>query len=359
MIVMKKLIILTDEESEFLISKSNFKFFTSMDVNAIKAYFVSKGFEVRICKFSELALCDDYKGTCFLYQTSEAPGSFYKRYIEDLVYFLEKHGAIVLPNHKFLKAHHNKVFMEFMRSDFADESLKTIKSWCYGSWVDAKNYNSGFPVVIKQASSSGGAGVSLAKNSKEYNQKIKRAGKVLVAESFCDLFISQCKRLSKKIIVSFYPSRSKYLKYDTTPLSTTLVIQNFIEGLQGDYKVLFFGGKFYMMYRKNRENDFRASGSGSFFEVPEKDHEGILSYARKLTLEIDFPIIGMDIGFDGKNYHLLEYQMIHIGTSALHRSKYWHEFHDGKWVKYNGLSNLETELSRSIHSYIERTESHN
>jgi glutathione synthase/RimK-type ligase-like ATP-grasp enzyme len=349
---MKRLIILTDEESEFLISKANFRFFTSMDINKIKEYFISKDYKVEIYRFSELDLCSDYKGVCILYQTSEAPGAFYKRYIEDLVYFLEKQGAVMLPAHKLLLAHHNKIFMEFWRSGFADESLKTVKSRCYGSWLDARNFDGGFPVVIKQASSSGGAGVFLAANRKEFNLKVKKAGKIIIAESLKDLFVGYIKKITKRIILFFIPEKSKYIKYDVAPLSTSLIIQTFIPGLSGDYKVLFFGGKYYMMFRKNRENDFRASGSGSFFPVPEQDHEGLLNFAQRLTKEIDYPIIGMDIGFDGNNYHLLEFQVIHIGTSALHRSKYWHEFHDGKWIKYEGLSNLEEEFSRAIHNYV-------
>ena len=106
------------------------------------------------------------------------------------------------------------------------------------------------------------------------------------------------------------------------------------------------------MYRKNRDNDFRASGSGRFYEVPENEHEGLLNFAKKLTHEIDFPIFGIDIGHDGKDYHLIEFQMIDLGTSALQRSKFWHEFHDGKWIKYEGGSNLEEEFSRSINDYI-------
>jgi len=352
---MKRLIILTDEESEFLISKANLRYFTSMDINRIKAYFISKDYSIDICKFSELDLGQVYKGVCVLYQTSESPGSFYKRYIEDLVYFLEKQGAVMVPDHKLLKAHHDKIFMEFLRYGFSDESLKTVKSWCYGSWVDARNFDFGFPVVIKQASSSGGAGVFLATNRKDFNRKVKKAGHIVIADSLPGLLVDYVKKITKKIVLYFAPERSENLKYDITPLSTSLIVQTFIPGLSGDYKVLFFGGKYYMMYRKNRENDFRASGSGSFHQVPENDQEGILNFARRLTKEIDFPIIGMDIGYDGRDYHLLEFQVIHIGTSALHRSKFWHEFHDGKWIKYEGLSNLEEEFSRAIHNHIERT----
>jgi len=354
---MKRLIILTDGKSEFLISKADFKNFTSMDINKIKEYFVARNFFVEVFKFSELDLNNDYNGVYFLYQTSEAPGSFYKRYIEDLVYFLEQKGAVMMPPHKLILAHHNKIFMELWRSDFTDESLKTIKSWCYGSWMDARNFDSGFPVVIKQASSSGGAGVFLASNRKEFNRNIKKAGRIIVAYNLKELFVSFVKKAGKKIILIFAPGKSKYLQYDIAPLSTSLIVQTYIPGLGGDYKVLLFGGKFYMMYRKNRENDFRASGSGSFFAVPEEDHEGILNFAHRVTKEINFPVVGMDIGFDGENYHLIEFQVIHVGTSALHRSKFWHEFRDGKWVKFEGLSYLEEEFSRAIYNYINLKES--
>jgi hypothetical protein len=111
------------------------------------------------------------------------------------------------------------------------------------------------------------------------------------------------------------------------------------------------------MYRKNRKNDFRASGSGQFFEVSAQEMTGLLDFARKMTLEIDFPIIGMDIGFDGKSYHLIEFQMIHIGTSALQRSKFWHEYQDGRWIKIEGASNLEDEFSRSIDTFIQNRHS--
>lgn len=350
---MKKLIILTDEYSEFLVSKADFMNYTSMDINKIKTFFLKANYNVSISKFSELDLGESYEGVFILYQTSEAPGSFYKRYIEDLIYFLERQGAVVLPKHEFLKAHHDKIFMEFLRSGFVDESLKIIKSKCFGSWVDAKNYNPGFPVVIKQSSSSGAAGVFLAKNMKEYRRYIKKAGNVIVASGLADLLITYLKNAVKKMIKYIYPSKSRYFTYNTDPVSSSLIVQNFVPGLSGDYKVLFFGGKYYCLYRKNRDNDFRASGSGMFYDVPEEDHEGLLNFAQKLTHEIDFPILGIDIGFDGMKYHLIEFQMIHLGPSTLQRSTFWHECHDGKWIRYEGPSDLEEEFSRAIIDYIE------
>ena len=348
----RKLIILVDNKSEFQISKPDFKNFRSMDVEKIKRFFAAKDFNVDIRKFHELDLTEDFRGNYVLYQTSEASGSFYKRYIEDLIFHLENKGAIALPRYEYLKAHHNKIFMEMMRIRFTDDSLKTLKSRCFGSCEDALNYQPDFPVVIKQSSSSGGAGVFLARDRGEYNKYLKRAGKVITSPSVAGLFINFFKILFKKVTKYLYPSRSKYVKYDTTPISNPLIVQTFINGLKGDYKVLVFGRKFYTMYRKNRDNDFRASGSGRFYDVPEEERVGLLDFAKKVTYEINFPILGMDIGFDGQRYHLLEFQMIHHGTSALQRSKCWHEYQQDKWVRIDGTSDLEEEFSEAINNFI-------
>jgi glutathione synthase/RimK-type ligase-like ATP-grasp enzyme len=353
---MKRLIILTDEDSEFMVSKLDQMNFTSMDVSKVVSCFSSMDYNVSVIKFSEFDLNVNYQGVYILYQSSEAEGSFYKNYIEDLIFFLEKQGAIVLPGYELLKAHHNKVYMEMMRSQFTDNSLKTVSSFCYGSWVDAKNYNSHFPVVIKRISTTSGEGVYLAHNRKEYLKNIKKAGRMIVAMSLKNFILVSCKNITKKIIKALLPVRSKYVTYNTVPISSPIVVQNFVEGLSGDYKVLIYGEKYYTLYRKNRKNDFRASGSGRFFEVPQQEQEGLLDFAKKIISQIDFPIFGLDIGFDGKSYHLLEFQMIYLGTFCLQCAKFYHEFHDGKWLKYEGVSILEEEFSRAINLHIVKFE---
>jgi glutathione synthase/RimK-type ligase-like ATP-grasp enzyme len=349
---MKRLIILTDESLQFLISIPDLKNYISMDINKIKNYFTVRDYHVDVMKFSSLDLTNDFKGIYIIYQTSETPGAYYKRYIEDLVYFLEQKGAIMMPRYELLKAHHNKVFMELMRSRFTDKDLRSVRSRCYGSWVDAMNYDLSFPAVVKQSSSSGSAGVFLARNRKEYEKIVKKAGRVVVGTNLSDIFIHIIKIGVKKLIKFIDPSKTKYLDFNTTPVSASIIVQPFIDGLHGDYKVLIFGSKYYTLYRQNRENDFRASGSGRFFDVPLEAHQGLLDFAMKITSEIDFPIFGMDIASDNSGYHLLEFQVIHMGTPPLQRSKYWHEFHDGKWIKFDGTSDLEEEFSRSIHEYI-------
>lgn len=349
---MERLIILTDSDSRFLVSIADLKNYTSMDVNKIRMYFETNKFKVDVLKFYELDLTNNYSGIFFLYQISEAPGSFYKKYIEDIIFFLEKQGAIVLPKYEYLKAHHNKVYMEMMRTRFSDDSLKTIKSKCFGSWKDAQNIETNFPVVVKLASGAGSSGVFLIKDKKDYYKCIKDKGRFIYSDNLVNLLISFTKNVIKKLKRKISPSSSGYLKNSNLSFSKSMVVQTFIDGLKGDYKVLIFGNRYYTLYRKNRDNDFRASGSGKLFEVAENEHEGLLNFARKITFEIDFPILGIDIGYDMKEYHLIEFQMIHIGPYTLQASNFWHEFQNGKWIRFNGVSDLEEEFSRSIHNFI-------
>ena len=329
---MKKLIILIDNNNFFLSSIADLKHYTSMDIDKIKKHFERNNFDVEFLKFNEINLTKNYQGQYVLYQSSESVGSFYKRYIEDVIFFLEKQGAIALPKYEYLKAHHNKVFMEMMRFNFSNVSLKTISTQYFGSSYDAENYKPTFPVVIKQASGCSSNGVFLAKNTTEYLNYIKKAGNIVISTGIVNLFIDKIKISS--------------------PISSPIIVQSFINNLKGDYKVLVFGGKFYILYRENRDNDFRASGSGKLYEVKDEEQIGLLDFAKNLTYEINFPILGLDIGFDGNKYHLIEFQMISLGTYTLQASNFWHEYIDENWVKRIGKSDLEKEFSRSIIDYI-------
>lgn len=347
---MKELLILTDDSGWFQISIEDLKHYKSMKIDKIKDFFISKGYTVKIKKFHELDFSQDYKGKFIIYQTSELPGSFYKHYIEDVIYFLTQNGAVALPKFEYLKAHHNKVYMELMRFKFKDVVLKTIKSKCVGSINEASQIKKSYPVVIKEAAGSGSNGVYLARNQIDYDKFTKRASKIILSKNITNYFADIIKK-SFKYLLKYLNENYSYTLM--TSIDRPIVIQNFVNGLSGDYKVLAFGNKYYTLYRKNRDNDFRASGSGRLFEVPEQEHVGLLDFARRVVMEIDFPIIGMDIGFDGKQYHLIEFQMIHLGPYTLQASKFWHEYHDGTWMRYNGESVLEDEYSRSIFEYIE------
>jgi glutathione synthase/RimK-type ligase-like ATP-grasp enzyme len=342
-----RLLILTDYRGWFWVSVEDLKNYTSMNLQKLKDLFVGYGFEVEILKFSELDYNRDYNGYFVIYQTSEDVGSFYKDYIEDILLFLEDSGAILIPNFKYFRAHHNKNYMEMLRYQFKNTELKTIKSSFYGNGMDSLKEIDNYPVVIKAAEGAGSRYVLGAHTKKELSNAIKKLSGVFLVNDF---------KTAKDFIINyicgslFGKVQGKYRSY--TFYRKKLVVQNMIEGLSGDYKVLYYGGKYYTLYRKNRENDFRASGGGRLSQMSVEESERILGFARLVVDEIDAPIIGIDMAFDGKDYHLIEFQMIHHGPYTLQASDGWYEYKEGGWKHYEGKSNLETEFARSVTEFI-------
>ena len=346
----EKILILTDYKGWFWVSVEDLKHYTSMNIQKLKELFIDYGFEVDILKFSELDFSRDYRGWYILYQTSEDVGSFYKDYIEDILLFLEDSGAILVPKFKYFRAHHNKNYMEMLRYEFKNPQLKTIQSRFYGNGMDSINEIQNYPVVVKAAEGAGSRYVLGANTKDELEKDIKKLSGVFLVNSFKtakDFYINYiCGSLFGKV-------QSEYRSY--TFFRKKLVVQNMIEGLSGDYKVLYYGGKYYTLYRKNRENDFRASGGGRLSQMSVEDSELILKFAKLVVEEIDAPIIGIDMAFDGIKYHLIEFQMVHHGPYTLQASDGWYEYTEGGWIHYEGKSNLEAEFARSIAEYIKKT----
>ena len=343
----KKILILVDDDDNFLIQIDKNHDYHSMDVMKIKHLLQEYGYDVQKCSFSKLDLKADYKGVFVIYHICEDLFVLYKSYVEDIINFLRRQGAIILPNCDYARAHHNKVYMEMLRSEFKDADLKTIQTSFFGNAKEALNASNEmeYPVVIKPASGAGSWGVSLAYDAKEYQMKINK-----ICGGF---FYRDCIDFAKKA-VKLVLNKVGIKKYYIDNCFSKIIVQTFIPNLAGDYKVLYFGGKYYTLKRLNRDNDFRASGSGKLFFVPDEEICGLLDFAKKAVHEIDFSMIGLDIGFDGQKYHLLEFQMVHMGPYTLTLSDFYHVESENGWKKIITKSDLEEEFSRCIDYQIKK-----
>jgi hypothetical protein len=84
---------------------------TYMNYKKVAKLFKKQGYNVEIENFSEVDFYSSkYKNSFILYQSSEDPGLKYKCFIEDIILGLKLKGAILIPEFKFFRAHHNKVF---------------------------------------------------------------------------------------------------------------------------------------------------------------------------------------------------------------------------------------------------------
>jgi len=130
------------------------------------------------------------------------------------------------------------------------------------------------------------------------------------------------------------------------------IVQEFIPNLSNDWKVLVYWDKYFVLRRKNRPNDFRASGSG-LFSFDETVDQRLLDAAREIRQIFDVPMISLDLSISNNRVVLIEFQFIYFGTSTLEESPYYYENDNGNWEKKLGESSLEDIYSYSIVSYIE------
>jgi hypothetical protein len=341
---MRDLLLLTDEAGRFLLSMRGPRRYESMDVPSLCRGFAARGYRVTVRRFSELRPGLEVRGWPVVYQSSESFGLFYKGFIEDTIRWLERQGAQCLPCHEHLRAHHNKVWMEMLRSTFRDAGLRTLGCRWFGSAGEACAHPPArFPVVVKASAGSGGTDVTLARDLAEYESAVHDAARVFCARAPRRAGADAVKRTLRAAGLPVSVEPRPELK---------LVVQDYVPGLDGDWKVLAFGRKFYTLRRRNRTGDFRASGSGRFAEAEEAPSD-LLAFAWRVVQELDTPIVGMDIAFDGIRHHLLEFQMLHLGPYTLQAATSWHENRDGRWERCEGRSKLEEEYCDSVHGFLE------
>jgi glutathione synthase/RimK-type ligase-like ATP-grasp enzyme len=338
----KKLTILLDYKGRFETKYTAIPYRSGMDKEYLKQCFKNLNIEVGFITFNQLNFRDSsLKDRIFLYSSSEDKEGYYKLYIEDIIMGLKQSGAIVIPEYKFLKAHHNKVFMEILFSLAFKDSLQNLQSEYFGtieSLVKVPEYFPEGEYVIKPAEGSMSKGISSAKGFRDI---LKKAKKVSRTSSFWN----ELKEIIRKGKYKGYIADSKFRR--------KFIVQKKVPGLSGDWKILIYGNKFYILKRTNRKNDFRASGGGRLSytaDIP----AGILDFSEKIYKTLNVPNLSMDIGFNGNKFYLFEFQCLYFGTYTMEKSDSYYIRENNGWVTIKGKSILEEEYARSISEYISR-----
>jgi len=334
------ILILTDYKGFFGSKQLSQIYRGGIDIPKLLKLFNENDFNARAIKIAELNINDVLQNRpVVLYTSSEDKNGFYKSYIEDIVFNLEENGIITIPRYSYLKAHNNKVAMELLRERSGYQPIQTIQSKVFGALEELKEnaHLFKYPVVIKAAAGAMSRGVSKAESS---DQIIHAALSISKSKSFwhdTKEFLRLIKYRTKYVKESFY--RKKF------------IVQNLIPNLSNDWKVLVFGNRCYVLYREVRSGDFRASGSGKF-EFRKEIPEGMLDYALSVKNHFDVPSISLDIGYDGKAFHLIEFQFLYFGTTTLEKSPFYFEKSNGQWILVEKKSMLEEVYVNSIVDYL-------
>jgi hypothetical protein len=108
-----------------------------------------------------------------------------------------------------------------------------------------------------------------------------------------------------------------------------LIIQNFIPGLEKDWKVYFFGKRAYVFRRPVfKKREFRASGGGYdnySYGLAAEAPEGLLDFGWSIFRALGVPFVFNGSGMDGSRFYLLEFQCVYFGTAGILK-RYSHEY---------------------------------
>lgn len=313
-----------------------------LDIEKLKRYFKDNGYELIIRRFFEIDFRkENYKDEWILYQSSEDPGLYYKDYIEDVLMALYFQGAKLIPDFRFFRAHHNKVFMELLRDTLSVDEIKNITSKGFGTYEEYAKSDliaSSDTYILKPGAGTRSSGIKLLVSNKDKRKYPRNISNTFTFGNL-KLFISKLK--TGKPFTPMSNNRHKF------------IIQNFIDGLNGDFRIIVYGEKYYAVFRGNRENDFRASGSGKLnfeAELP----NGLLDYAKKIYKKFGLPFMSLDIGYKDESFYLFEFQCLCLGQYTFEKSKFYYTQTDSGWVRVFETPDIERELTTTVLQYINK-----
>jgi glutathione synthase/RimK-type ligase-like ATP-grasp enzyme len=297
------------------------------------------GFEPEVRQFADIDFrSETLAGRHVVYQSAEDPQLLYKSYLTDVLLGLALAGANLVPRFPLFHAHHNKVFMEILREVGGPDSIRTLRSHAFGTLEEFESRVPRHPgdLVFKPSAGALSAGIARAGTERD---KLEIARRISRSGTWYDHVKDVIKRRVREPRHWKSNHRAKF------------VAQEYLAGLAWDYKILVYGEKYYVLERRNRANDFRASGSG-LFSWPASVPPALLDLARETFDWFDCPFVALDVAHDGSRYHLLEMQFLSFGNLTLEQSVFHWRRDEGGWQAVREAPDLEREFASSIVRYI-------
>jgi len=338
---MEEILLIVDSEGKF---RQDIQCWDGIDLKKYISVIETNGYKIKLTNYDEIINGIGIKnivGKKIFYTSSQKLK--YKEYMDDILFELSKDNELI-PRYEIFKAHENKTYQELYKQRIG---INSLDSYSFGCLKDICKYehNIKFPVVLKLLTGAGGAGVTLAKNFTELETKIKNNTEEKFNLSF------EVKKLLKK-----YVFKKRYHEgfYGIDKNIGRYMLQEFVPNLNEDWKVLVFGEKYYVLNRKTRENDFRASGSGklSYLEAPLE----VLKFAKECFTKLNIPVASFDVCIDSnQKCYLVEYQGLHFGPYTLMYSNWYYENKNDIFIKKEGKSDLAKEYAGAHINFLKRS----
>jgi hypothetical protein len=234
--------------------------------------------------------------------------------------------------------------MEILRDLSTNDSIRNIASRSFGTYEEFERTNQiiDLPAVLKASSGARSLNVSVHDNYISLQQAIWTVS--LSASWYHGLKRRMANKVGKILGINRSLKMSRNRK--------KFILQQLVPNLSHDFKILIYGTKYYVMQRRVRPNDFRASGSG-LWAWPRDIPPEMLNYAESVIAGFDVPFISLDVAFDDKQFYLFEFQFLTFGNIAMEKSSHYFVKRENQWTLVEEKSSLEQEFVTSIVEYID------
>lgn len=201
--------------------------------------------------------------------------------IKEKVYFMQHiMKKRVFPNYETIWHFDSKISQSYLFQYKKIKTPKTFSSFNYNEAINKAN-NSEYPIVVKESNGAGSSGVKLIKS---HRQMVKYINKRFLWENIF------ARKISSRLFDRF----------------GQIYLQEFLPSNDSDLRITVIGCKFaFGFWRKNRDDDFRASGSGKLDYKTSIPTE-IIEYCCKISADNNFDSMAYDILFKDGDYHIIE-----------------------------------------------------
>lgn len=304
---------------------------TNMDVRAVVGRLSGLGYIVEAVEITSLLSNKPGPDDVVVYTSSE--DAEVRQYIKDVIY-LASRNCTVIPGYEALLAHENKGFQQLYREQLGFGNLDG------GYGFEPSVLETGGAKVFKLIAGAGSKAVEAVANMND----VRRIKRKYFSRSPQRVLIDAYRRLRL--------SAEDFARYKKRKAKRrAFAWQDFVPGLECDYKVLVFGDRFYVLRRGVRERDFRASGSGRFsFDAPP---DSVLDFAQDVHRRLQSPYSSLDIvqPQDGSP-SLVEYQCLSFGPYTVVSSPGYFTRAGREWSFHEAASSLEEAFVHALRGFV-------
>ncbi len=272
-----------------------------------------------------------------------------RHYIGDIIHYLYMKNYNLIPELPLLLCHEDKGYQEILKKMRGIESLNSL---FFSSSDDLANYNIEYPIVLKTIDGSNGNGVFLIKSESDLMTTLNKWEKVTFSEKI-DLMRRAHLRFKKFNEYPDYNSRVDAIQYEKhIKPERSFILQPFIPNLKYDYRVLVLFNQLWVTRRWNRDNDFRASGAKKF-DSDFTAEPALLDFAMDIFSKFKTPSLSIDVAYDGKEYHLIEFQAQHFGVNVIVKNKGYYYYENNEWKFKAVKPHIEKAIADCLIAYLD------